>query len=55
MPAPTSGDDHGDDDHNDDHGARCGTDALVAGARVAVAKLSLQGGSATWKKVVILK
>jgi hypothetical protein len=55
VPAPTTGDDHGDDDHNDDHGARCGTDVLVAGARVAVAKLSLKDGNATWTKVVVLK
>jgi hypothetical protein len=52
---PPATDDHGNDDHNNGHGIRCGTDALVAGARVATAKLSLQGGSATWKKVVVLK
>jgi hypothetical protein len=55
VPAPTTGDDHGNEDQNDDHGARCGTDALVAGARVAVAKLSLKDGNATWTKVVVLK
>jgi hypothetical protein len=37
----------------DDHG-RCGTDKLVAGAKVAVAKLSLIGDSVTWKKVVVV-
>jgi hypothetical protein len=59
VPAPTTGDDDANhdanDDHNDDHGARCGTDALVAGTRVADAKLSLKGGTATWKKVVLVK
>jgi cell division septation protein DedD len=52
---PPTTDDHGNDDHNNGHGARCGTAALVAGTRVATAKLSLKGGSATWKKVVLLK
>jgi hypothetical protein len=52
---PPTTDDHGNDDHNHGHGTRCGTDALVAGTRVATAKLSLNGGSATWKKVVLLK
>ena len=37
------------------HGARCGTEALVVGAKVADAKLSLKGGGAIWKKVVLLK
>lgn len=36
-----------------DHG-RCGTDKLVAGAKVAVAKLSLKGDSVIWKKVVVV-
>ncbi|MES1193939.1 MAG: hypothetical protein ABUM26_06400, partial [Solirubrobacterales bacterium] len=48
---PPTTDNH---DHNHGHGARCGTDALVAGTSVATAKLSLQDGSATWKKVVLL-
>jgi hypothetical protein len=39
----------------DHHGARCGTDALIAGAKVSDAKLSLQGGDSTWKKVELLK
>ncbi len=52
---PPMTDDHGNDDHNNGHGARCGTDALVAGTSVADAKLSLKGGNATWKKVVLLK
>jgi hypothetical protein len=42
-------------DHNNGHGARCGTAALVAGTSVATAKLSLKGGTATWKKLVLLK
>lgn len=37
----------------DDHG-RCGTDRLVVGAKVAVAKLSLKGDTAIWKKVVVV-
>jgi hypothetical protein len=49
VPAPTG------DDHGDDNGARCGTDALVAGAKVSQAKLSLQGGDSTWKKVELVK
>jgi hypothetical protein len=52
---PPTTDDHGNDDHHDGHGARCGTDALVAGTSVADAKLSLKGGTATWKKVVLVK
>jgi hypothetical protein len=52
---PPTTDDHGNDDHNDGHGARCGTDALVAGTKVLSAKLKLSGGSATWKKVTLLK
>jgi hypothetical protein len=51
VPAPTTD----NSDHNHGHGARCGTDALVAGTSVATAKLSLKGGNATWKKVVLLK
>jgi hypothetical protein len=39
----------------DHHGARCGTDALIAGAKVTEAKLSLQGGNSIWKKVELLK
>jgi len=39
------------DDHENGHGVRCGTDALVTGAAVREAKLSLRGGDATWKKV----
>lgn len=52
---PPTTDDHGNDDHSHGHGARCGTDALVTGTSVATAKLSLKGGNATWKKVVLLK
>jgi hypothetical protein len=52
---PPTTDDHGNDDHNDGHGARCGTDALVAGTKVLKAKLTLKDGTATWKKVTLLK
>lgn len=46
----------GDDNQGDDNGnGRCDSTALVAGAKVAVAKLALLGGDATWKKVVIVK
>ncbi|MCW2986087.1 MAG: hypothetical protein JWR63_3657 [Conexibacter sp.] len=67
APAPANaqddnnqGDDHngrGDDnDQGDDNGnGRCGTEALVAGAKVSEAKLSLKGEDVTWKKVEILK
>ncbi|WCB94734.1 hypothetical protein DSM104299_03473 [Baekduia alba] len=71
TPATTARHGHGDDDGGDDrpnHDAKddngqgdvngngaCGTAALVAGAKVSFAKLSLAGGDATWKKVVILK
>ncbi|HWH92938.1 MAG TPA: hypothetical protein VNT03_03675 [Baekduia sp.] len=48
---------HGDDDNKGDvnGNGRCGADALVAGTQVSEAKLSLKGGNATWKKVVLLK
>jgi len=49
-------DDGDDNDQGDDNGdGRCTTDALVAGAKVSEAKLSLKGGDATWKKVELLK
>jgi hypothetical protein len=35
------------------HG-RCGTDKLVAGAKVSTAKLVLKGDTVTWKKVVVV-
>jgi hypothetical protein len=35
-------------------GARCGTDKLVSGAKVSVAKLSLKGDTAIWKKVIVV-
>lgn len=63
-PNHDAGDDHGgqgDDDganhdQGDDNGnGRCDATALVAGAKVAAANLSLRGGDATWKKVVIVK
>jgi hypothetical protein len=50
VPAPT-----GNSDHNNGHGARCGTDALVAGTKVLKANLTLKDGTATWKKVTLLK
>lgn len=37
-----------------DHG-RCGTDALVTGAKVSDAKLSLKGDSVIWKRIAIVK
>jgi hypothetical protein len=36
------------------HG-RCGTEALVAGAKVSWAKLSLKGDAVIWKKVTVVK
>jgi hypothetical protein len=59
-PNHDAGDDHGDDganhDQGDDNGnGRCDATALVTGAKVASANLSLRGGDATWKKVVIVK
>jgi hypothetical protein len=36
------------------HG-RCGTEALVAGAKVSSAKLSLKGDAVIWKKVAVVK
>ncbi|HWI70374.1 MAG TPA: hypothetical protein VNT55_00350 [Baekduia sp.] len=44
--------DHGDDG---DHSARCGTEALVVGAKVSEAKLSLKGDTVIWKKVTVVK
>jgi hypothetical protein len=61
APAPANAQDdnnQGDDDNGrgDDNGnGRCGTEALVAGAKVSEAKLSLKGEDVTWKKVEILK
>ena len=58
-PNHDAGDDHGDDgathDAGDGHAAACDSSALVAGAKVPVAKLSVRGGDATWKKVVIAR
>jgi hypothetical protein len=34
---------------------RCGTDALVTGAKVSAAKLSLNGDSVIWKKLAVVK
>jgi hypothetical protein len=46
---------HDDGDHDAKGDGRCGTTALVAGAKVTQAKLSLKGGSATWKKVELIQ
>ena len=52
---------HGDDDgEHDDHGGddqneHCGTDALVAGAKVLEAELKVTGGEAVWTDVELLK
>jgi hypothetical protein len=61
-PNHDANDDNGVDPPNHDNGqgpvngnGPCGTAALVAGAKVAFAKLSLAGGDATWTKVVIVK
>jgi hypothetical protein len=61
-PNHDAGDDDGNDganhdagDDNDNGAAACDSGALVAGARVAVAKLSVLGADATWTKVVIAK
>jgi hypothetical protein len=60
-PAPATAARHGHDANDDDPGqgdvngnGRCDATALVAGAKVASANLSLLNGNATWKKVVIL-
>jgi hypothetical protein len=45
-------DDHGDDDHED--GQDCGTDALVAGAKVLQAELKIHNGEAVWDEVELL-
>jgi hypothetical protein len=61
------GDDDGDDDHGDDDGPDamaanhgddddegnedCGTEALVAGAKVLEAELEIRGGEAVWDEV----
>jgi hypothetical protein len=41
---------HGDDDENED----CGTDALVAGAKVLEAELKIRNGEAVWEEVELL-
>ena len=56
------GDHHGDDDAqsahhdpgDDDENEDCGTDALVAGAKVLEAELKVSNGEATWEKVELL-
>jgi hypothetical protein len=45
-------DDPGDDDHED--GEDCGTDALVAGAKVLQAELKIRNGEAVWDEVELL-
>jgi hypothetical protein len=44
--------DHGDDEHED--GEDCGTDALVAGAKVLEAELKIRNGEAVWEEVELL-
>jgi hypothetical protein len=44
------GGDHGDDEGNED----CGTEALVAGAKVLEAELKVSGGEAVWTDVELL-
>ena len=41
---------HGDDENNED----CGTDALVAGAKVLEAELEVRDGEASWTDVELL-
>jgi hypothetical protein len=57
APAKATNSRHGDHGaKGDDNGdGRCGTTALVAGAKVTQAKLSLKGGDATWKKVELIQ
>jgi hypothetical protein len=50
VPGTTHG--HGDDG---DNSARCGTEALVVGAKVSEAKLSLKGDTVIWKMVAVVK
>lgn len=56
-------DDDADDDHGhhghgrghgDDENEDCGTDALVAGAKVLEAELEVRDGAAVWKEVELL-
>ena len=50
-----AGDDRGHDDGDDDDGNEdCGTDALVAGAKVLEAELKVRNGEAVWKEVELL-
>jgi hypothetical protein len=44
-------DNQGDDDQGDDHAQQCGTDQLVAGAKVSEAELRLVDGKAVFEKV----
>jgi hypothetical protein len=48
---PPTTHDHG---NHGDHG-RCGTEALVVGAKVSDAKLTLKGDTVLWKKVIVVK
>jgi hypothetical protein len=48
--AQSANHDPGDDDENED----CGTDALVAGAKVLEAELKVRNGEAVWEKVELL-
>lgn len=38
----------------DGHPGRCGTDKLVAGAKVSDARLALKGDTVVWKKVIVV-
>jgi hypothetical protein len=50
--AMAADDDPGDDDHED--GEECGTDALVAGAKVLEAELEIRNGEAVWEEIELL-
>jgi hypothetical protein len=45
------GDDHGDDHGDDNNAQQCGTDQLVAGAKVSEAEVRLVNGQAVFEKV----
>src|SRR3954466_10103717 len=51
--AMAADDDPGDDDEHED-GEDCGTDALVAGAKVLEAELKIRNGEAVWDEVELL-
>src|SRR3954453_20893381 len=51
--AMAADDDPGDDDEHED-GQDCGTDALVAGAKVLQADLKIRNGEAVWDEIELL-